>query len=927
MNMTIDELERTVINSPDSVPDWESYSGEERRRVTKIIVGRLPSESDSKAITMPGLPDNFAANFSSLTHLYLWNISALQELPALPPSLKWLDVRGCAELRIVSCLPPELVTLDLGNCKSIENVISDAPPKLQHLFIGGCNNWERLELGVFLKRLRDMEYGQLVELDATGCDQIDSTKYFPRSLQRLVLKDCHNLESLQEIGEFSELRHLNLGNCKKLESLPDIPPEIQYLELVGCDSLNSFMSQDVAKVHRDIETNAAQSFHSRKKFGEKLACSANAKLLFLGDGRVGKSTLAKRLQWNELSQEQREDPSFQRLKPVSNEDPTHKIRFWKWNTKISVSNNTANNINVRAEAAGLVKPFDDRNQTMGSIRLWDFGGQEIYHQTHRLFASTGSVFLVLWRAGELDENELYAGMPDTCTKEEWRIWNRRRSLDYWLEYIESIRPSARIALVCTCCPKDSPQTPWATRAIRWTERALRNEVAQIPCFYIESLDDDDWCSNPEFANLVTWIRENCGTEAANNAILQPEFFSQVAKQVDDLLVENDQLREKHERPVYLLESWENWTQRLTENHRSAGNSELGLETDDISTITTYLHGAGQIFFLSRSSIRAVLIDQEWATSLIYSMFSPANDLCKRIKEGDGIFAGEWFSNDLHWSQLQSEFEREQILAFMQDCGIIVRLASREQSRTGRETFLATEKWLLPTFDKLENKLQAVIEVAKQRGHQHDAFTFENKTISEFDFRALMVRAGKILGFDGTWFRDGLQATDDQLSPEWCFRVSWIPNEKDSFFGTVDAVLVAPPARLHELKKLVEDIFAEEPGDRNRKDDGRLKRRDVSDLDLTALYFRSDKDTDYHIAVSSRGKDAELVGKIVANLIASGLKTKWYRQLECRSGEYKEVLYFMESFTDHIVFCFVYQTVFWKTTLKTIGIAHGSLPMR
>ena len=30
-----------------------------------------------------------------------------------------------------------------------------------------------------------------------------------------------------------------------------------------------------------------------------------------------------------------------------------------------------------------------------TVHVWDFGGQEIYHNTHRLFASEGTVFVIV----------------------------------------------------------------------------------------------------------------------------------------------------------------------------------------------------------------------------------------------------------------------------------------------------------------------------------------------------------------------------------------------------------------------------------------------------------------------------------------------------------------------------------------------------
>lgn len=891
--MTFEQLKRTVITSEDRVPDWSSIPEPERLEVTKIVVGKLATASNDKEedseLACSALPADFASQFPKLTHLYLWSLSELSTLPKLPDSLKWLDVRGCAQLEELS-LPNSLEALDVGNCSSIQRLNGAVPIRLARLYINGCKALDKRRLGLFLESLRESEQDLLIEFDASDCPAIESIEDLPRSIKKLVLKACQNLRTLDDVGEFRELCHLNIAQCPSLASLPDLPPKVQYLEMQGSDNLRSFMNQNVGKVDRENETNVARSFHTRKKFGSELSCAAFAKLLFLGDGRVGKSTLAKRLQWSELSAEQRKILANAHLEPSDDEKSTHKMRFWNWNTRLQLTGDQATDLNMRAEAANLPTPCDLEHRIDGSVRLWDFGGQEIYHQTHRLFASAGSVFLIVWRDEEIDEQTLLNAMPaNTCTREEWLAWNGRRSLDYWLEYVESINPDAKVALVCTCCPQGKNRPGWELRAPR------RAAKGTLPCFYVDSLDEKDCQTNPQFRELVNWIRDSCGAEAVSNGILQPAYFGSVARYVDELLQENQQRRERKEKADHLLTDWPVWQSTLMTRHQESGDSALSLAVDDTLTITNYLHGCGHLFYLKDSATQAVLIDQDWATDLIYSMFSPLSSLAERIKNSDGVFDSHWLTADPHWQTLHNDFERQQILRYMQECGIIVPLVSREDSRSGAELLLATEKWLLPPYETLERKLQATIEVARIAGHDYEAFSFEDTTINAFDFRKLMVHLANVLGMRGVWFRDGMQATNDLLNPQWCFRVRWIPSAEapDGFFGHVDAVLVAPQEVLPQLIAEIEEVFHDEnsPLHHTRP---KLIPRERQELDLSALFFRGDRDADYDVAVSSRGADKHIVEAIVASLKAAGLRTKWYLEPNCRQGDHKDVLPFMHS---------------------------------
>ena len=51
---------------------------------------------------------------------------------------------------------------------------------------------------------------------------------------------------------------------------------------------------------------------------------------------------------------------------------------------------------VRFEDWSFDAKVDSRFEKI-HLNLWDFGGQEIYHNTHRLFMSKGAVFIVVWK--------------------------------------------------------------------------------------------------------------------------------------------------------------------------------------------------------------------------------------------------------------------------------------------------------------------------------------------------------------------------------------------------------------------------------------------------------------------------------------------------------------------------------------------------
>ena len=111
-----------------------------------------------------------------------------------------------------------------------------------------------------------------------------------------------------------------------------------------------------------------------------------AKFLIVGEGGAGKTSLAKKIQ----------NPDYQ-LNPE--EESTHGIEVIQWRF-----------------------PLDNGQEFRAN--LWDFGGQEIYHQTHQFF---------------LTERSLYALVADT----------RKENTDfpYWLNSIELFGGDSPVLLI------------------------------------------------------------------------------------------------------------------------------------------------------------------------------------------------------------------------------------------------------------------------------------------------------------------------------------------------------------------------------------------------------------------------------------------------------------------------------------------------
>jgi hypothetical protein len=883
--------ERVINWADSSAPhfgQWNAYSPE---AVVKIVIGASPNSRDANkplAIDLNALA-LWLPKFEKLTHLYLWNIAGLKSLPSLPSGLQCLDVRGCTELESLPELPASLETLDLGGCAGMKGLRSgEQLPALCRFYFNGCAALETEELEMFLKQLKKSE-SPLTELDGSETPAVTTLRNFPvAKLRKLVLRGCEKLVDVSLLREATHLDHLQLAGCVALKELPNLPLSVRYLVLHGSEELKLFMRQDIGSFDRGTpeSQNVAKIFHSRRKFGGESAASAHAKLLLMGDGRVGKSTLAKRLIWDSLTQEQRD--AHPELKPKRGEKFTEKVRFCRWETPLQLTPAQAHSLNERASVQKLPPPCDQQDCVRGTVRLFDFGGQEIYHLTHRIFASEGAVFLLVWKAGEPDWQEIERENMAGVDPRQWREWNRPRKLEYWMDYILSLRPDAKIALVCSCSPMNAKKEPWGPRL--GTKHASRKG---LECFHIESVEDEDCAKNPEYARLVNWIRIACGAEAARIGIWQPRFFGEVAAQVEALLQENDRQRQSHVQAEHLLIDGQRWEDMLRKSHAGSGSAQT-LDADDVAAITGYLHDAGQIFRIEHAGNSAVLVDPAWAVDILYSLLRPGEPLTRKIVDNGGWFAQSELENSAHWRLLPNDLHRQRLIAYMQECCVIARIADARETRFEETLFLATEKWLLPSYSQMEERVEArmrqVAPLLKMEVRQE--FSFEETEISEFDFRRLAAHLAKAFGRHALWFQDGLMAVDDPRDPGWCFRVRWKPANKDDLMGKLDADLTTAHERLASLGDQMEELFTGPDCPLRSLRKPRRTRAESRELDHS--FFRPLHGADYDIAVSSSGADQVEAAALVGALKAEKFKVAWYRDEECRWGDLANLMNFMKS---------------------------------
>ena len=309
---------------------------------------------------LTSLPPEFA-QLQNLTELNLWD----NQLTSLPPEIAQLQ--NLTELNLstnrLTNLPPEIVQLQsLKELNLSTNQLTSLPPEFAQL-----QNLTKLYLSSNQLTSLPPEFAQiqnLTELNLSG-NQLTSLPTEVCNLANLTKLDIrrNQLTSLpKEIIELRNLKNINLWDNPLEIAIPakwmkNDDDEIR--ELIG-DNEN-LDSEEIMKIFGSTHAQEilAHYKHMYEEGGRELG---EARVLVVGEGSVGKTSLVRRLIDNTFDDK---------------EDTTLIV--------------------------------EKRPLPLGDVRaqVWDFGGQEHMHATHQFFFSGRSLYLLVFDTrGSLEQNKV-----------------------------------------------------------------------------------------------------------------------------------------------------------------------------------------------------------------------------------------------------------------------------------------------------------------------------------------------------------------------------------------------------------------------------------------------------------------------------------------------------------------------------------------
>ena len=222
------------------------------------------------------------------------------------------------------------------------------------------------------------ELKRLKKLDLTG-NQINK-----------LPDNIHLLESIEQ---------LYLGG-NNLIKLPHSFNRLKNLKKIELDN-NPINSPPFEIAFQGVE--AIRNYFYELESEEETQFLNEIKLLLVGEGRVGKTTISKRLS----------NPEYK----FKHETTTEGVNILNWI--------------IPKEELEFNKDF--------KINIWDFGGQEIYHSTHQFFLTKRSIYLLITESRKEDRHEDFY---------------------YWLNTIKILGDKSPIILVMNKCDQPNKEIPF-----------------------------------------------------------------------------------------------------------------------------------------------------------------------------------------------------------------------------------------------------------------------------------------------------------------------------------------------------------------------------------------------------------------------------------------------------------------------------------
>lgn len=482
---------------------------------------------------------HISPRINNLHQLEYLNISE-NRLESLPPTINFPNLKTLyLNSNWLSSLNTEienlnsLVILDINSNRLKHFLINlDNASNITHINLNNNALTEVPEVLLSLTNLMsvDLSFNKIVTIPS---EIINLIYLFTIDLRH------NNIERIPK--EFVSVRFKFLKNIYLDENPNVIFPPLELLQLNG-----PYGNLDLVSFHAYL-----RGFSDTKE--TKIS---EVKLMFVGNGRVGKTSIIKRLVYNDF------DPM---------EEITHGINI----EKLIINSNSNSQI---------------------CCNIWDFGGQEIYHATHRFFLSSNALYVLIW-----DSETRMKAENDHSSSENFSFY-------YWLNNIKILTDNSPVLMVKNKIDKNDDE-----HTINFSE--INNQIELKKQFNIV-----------EFLNVSASTGKNITSlhESISDLVLKDTRIHKFVEYIipESWLIAKDEL--------LLLKKTKNY---ISIEEYFALCENTGIDENNSLLLSSFLHETGVIlhFYDSDRLWDIVILNPNWVTSLAYLI------LDKVVINKNGIF--------------------------------------------------------------------------------------------------------------------------------------------------------------------------------------------------------------------------------------------------------------------------------------------------
>ena len=672
-------------------------------RSNRIGAEGAPALSELVNLTSLDLRDNWIraegahalSGLVNLTSLDIWNneigakgvrvLSGLMNLTSLDLGYNQMGVEGARALSglvNLTSLNIECNQIGTEGARALSGLVNLTSLNLRANGIGtegaralsGLVNLTSLDLGSNGIRAEGIgALSRLMNLTSLNIENSQIGAEGARALSGLVnLKVLYlsgnGVTDLSPLLSLQKLKQLNCSGCR----LQHAPPE-----LWDTPSLESVILYELASVPKEVLSARPDNScleRLRAHFADLKSDKSDVtdfKLMILGNGRVGKTQICRRLRGEDYDETV---PS------------THGVKF---------------------SSTPLTTPIGPV-----TLKIWDFGGQDIYHGTHALFLKSRAIFSLVWTPESEAVHE----------HEHGGFTFRNQPLGYWLAYVRAFGgENSPLIVVQTQC--DLPE-----------QEHLRPPVS-----------DDALDAFPFKKVLHYSAKENRGRAALNEALA--DAVQWLRRQQGETVIGAGRAAVK----VRLEQMYAEGKQLISQNDFLA----LCAETGNVSSpllLLDYLHNIGAVFYRKGLFGDAIILDQAWVLGAVYAVFDRDSKAFKYIER----YGGRFRRSDLtEWVWQKHGIEEQKLfLSFMLQCGICFTL------RRGQEDIDA--EYIAP--DLLPKRHDPVIAVQLRQKWDdwcNAEATLTYELLPPGLMRTLISKIGEEAGFAAEYWRDGFYFYDER----------------------------------------------------------------------------------------------------------------------------------------------------------------------